>query len=206
MNIRKIILLGGLVCSLMLTAGCAADQEKNAGEDPAPATGQTDSTQPAAEPDKPDAGQEKDKAQEASGEPSKETDAAAPSDKPAAVGESINYHGVIVTVHGIRESKGDDYLKPKEGSVLKVLDITVDNQSDKEQVISSALSFSLSEADGKTHMPFITSDIKQPVEGKLAPGEKLRGEIPYEISKDAKDLKLTFVIPLMEGNAVWALE
>lgn len=201
MTTRRIMILTAALCGLLLTAACSNDKEMEPAADNPPAVVEQDKGTEPAEPDS-----EPEEQTEAPEEDSKEVTAKVPSDEPASIGEALDYHGMIVTVNSVRESKGDDYLKPQEGNVLKVLDITVVNQGDEELVVSSALSFSLSDASGQTYMPSVTSDIKQSLDGKLAPGEKLQGEIPYEVSKEAKDLKLTYMIPLKDGEAVWAIE
>lgn len=205
MTIRKLIIITAAICGLVLTAACSNDKEQEPAKDAAPATVE----QPEVVVESTTLGQDEQNDEN-------QTDAIisevysktvqTPSDQPAAIGEWLNYHGMIVKVNSVRDSEGDDYLKPQDGNVLKVLDITVLNKGDKELVVSSALSFSLSDDSGEAHMPVVTSDIKQSLDGMVAPNQVLQGEIPYEVSKNAKDLKLTFSIPLMEGEAVWTIE
>lgn len=206
MTTRRMIILTAALCGLMLTAACSNDNKQDTFTETLTTTmiqNDNDEKQAEAGSESPNSEQENVDSIVMEGY---SKDVEAPSDQPASIGEFLNYHGVIVRVDSIRESAGDDYLKPQEGNVLKVLDITVVNTGEKEQVISSALSFSLSDDSGQTHMPVITSDIKQSLDGVVAPDETLRGEIPYEVSKSAKDLKLTFSIPLMDGEAVWSLD
>ncbi|MGM1049096.1 MAG: DUF4352 domain-containing protein [Bacillota bacterium] len=198
MTTRKIMILTAAFCGLLLTAACSNDKEQEPVTDTINTTVERDQgTEAGSEPEEKTADSE---------EISNETIAKAPSDQPASIGEALDYHGMIVTVHSVRESNGDDYLKPQEGNILKVLDISVENTGDEELVVSSALSFSLSDDSGEMYMPVVTSDIKQSLDGKLAPGEKLQGEIPYEVSKEVKGLKLTYMIPLKDGEAVWTIE
>lgn len=205
MHARKIVILTAALCGLLLTAACTNDKGQVTDtltttlvvQDHGTETGNELESKPESEP--------KEKV-ENSEEASKETVVRAPSDQPAKIGEALNYHDMIVAVHSVRESEGDDYLQPQEGNVLKVLDISVENMGDEELVVSSALSFSLSDDSGEMYMPFVTSDIKQSLDGKLAPGEMLQGEIPYEVSKEVKGLELTFMIPLKDGEAVWSIE
>ncbi|MFC7678650.1 DUF4352 domain-containing protein [Paenibacillus sp. GCM10028914] len=208
MTIRKMIIITAAICGLVLTAACSNDKEQEPAKEAAPATVE----QPEVVVESTTLGQDDQNDENKSDETDAiisevtSTTVQAPSDQPAAIGEWLNYHGMIVKVNSVRDSEGDDYLKPQEGNVLKVLDITVVNTGDKELVVSSALSFSLSDDSGEAHMPVVTSDIKQSLDGMVAPNQVLQGEIPYEVSKNAKDLKLTFSIPLMEGEAVWTIE
>ena len=65
-----------------------------------------------------------------------------PIGEPAAVGDTVDYHGTVITLNGVRESEGDEYLKPQPGHTFKVVDITVKNNGQEPLVISSALSLS----------------------------------------------------------------
>lgn len=206
MTTRRRIILTAALCGLMLTAACSNDNKQDSFTETLTTTmiqNDNDEKQTDVGSESPNSEQENVDSIEIEGY---SKDVEEPSDQPASIGEFLNYHGVIVRVDSIRVSEGDDYLKPQKGNVLKVLDITVVNTGDKEQVISSALSFSLTDDSGQTFLPVVTSDIKQSLDGMVAPGETLRGEIPYEVSKNAKDLKLTFAIPLMDGEAVWSLD
>ncbi|UNK18163.1 DUF4352 domain-containing protein [Paenibacillus sp. N3/727] len=204
MTTRKIVILTVAFCGLLLTAACTNDKEQFR-ETLTTTVVQNQGTEAGSELESKPESEAVEKVED-SEEASKETVAKAPSDQPASIGEALDYHGMIVTVHSVRESNGDDYLKPQEGNVLKVLDISVENTGDEELVVSSALSFSLSDDSGEMYMPVVTSDIKQSLDGKLAPGDKLQGEIPYEVSKEVKGLKLTYMIPLKDGEAVWTIE
>lgn len=204
----KMIILTAALCGLLLTTACSKDKEQEPVKDSTPEVvvesttlGQDEQSNE----DQTNAGNQSDETDLIISEVQSKT-IQPPSDQPAAIGEWLNYHGMMVRVDSVRESTGDDYLKPKEGNVLKVLDITVVNTGDEELVVSSALSFSLTDDSGQAFMPSITSDIKQSLDGKVAPDQVLRGEIPYEVSKSAKDLELIFSIPLKEGEAVWSLE
>lgn len=204
MTIRRKIIITATICGLILTTACSNDNNQDSYKE----TLTTTMTQNDKGEEQTDTGNEPNREPENMDSILTEVQSKTieePSDQPASLGEWLNYHGMIIRVDSIRESTGDDYLKPQEGNVLKVLEITVVNTGDKEQVVSSALSFSLSDDRGQTHMPVVTSDIKQSLDGVVAPDQVLRGEIPYEVSKNAKDLKLTFAIPLMEGEAIWSL-
>ncbi|GAB6927636.1 hypothetical protein JCM10914A_16190 [Paenibacillus sp. JCM 10914] len=128
-----------------------------------------------------------------------------PIDVPAAVGDTIDYHGAVVTLNSVRDSDGDDYLKPQDGHTFKVVDVTVKNNGDEPLVVSSALSFSLTDATDLNYTVAITDDVSM-LDGTIAPGEELTGEIPYQVLKDAEDLQLSYGDPMKEGRAIWSLD
>lgn len=208
MEKRKWMLYTVVICGLLLTSACSNDKGKDDAEAPPAAlesgvNSQETGTKPQDQADGDDGAGDKQEVPVDQQEVQQDVKKA--SDEPAAIGEALDYHGMIVKVNGIRDSNGDDYLKPEAGNTLKVLDITVENRSDAQQVVSSANSFDLTDENDKSYMEAITADIKQSLDGTLAPGEKLQGEIAYEVGKDVKGLKLSYGDPLKEGRAYWAL-
>lgn len=109
-----------------------------------------------------------------------------------SVGESIKMGGLICTVNSVRDSKGGDFLRPEEGNIYKIIDITLENMGEESVSISSLLMFSLSDAEGYKYNVTIAPDTKGSIEGELQPGRKLRGEIAFEVPEDAVGLELLF--------------
>ncbi|RAR42522.1 DUF4352 domain-containing protein [Paenibacillus sp. MDMC362] len=195
---KKVMLASAALFSMLLTAACSNDQADPPAETP-PAvvdnggTGQTGASeeQPPAEPQGED--QPADHAE------------VKPIGEPAAVGDTVDYHGTVITLNGVRESGGDEYLKPQPGHTFKVVDITVKNNGQEPLVISSALSFSLTDSSDLNYTVPITDDVKM-LDGTIAPGGELTGEIPYEVKQGVKGLQLSYGDPMKEGRAIWAVE
>lgn len=195
---KKVMLASAALFSMLLTAACSNDQADPPAETP-PAvvdsggTGQTGTSeeQPPAEPQGED--QPADNAE------------VKPIGEPAAVGDTVDYHGTVITLNGVRESEGDEYLKPQPGHTFKVVDITVKNNGQEPLVISSALSFSLTDSSDLNYTVPITDDVKM-LDGTVAPGGELTGEIPYEVKQGVKGLQLSYGDPMKEGRAIWAVE
>ncbi|WP_339295062.1 DUF4352 domain-containing protein [Paenibacillus sp. FSL W7-1279] len=195
---KKVMLATAALFSMLLTAACSNDQADPPAETP-PAvvdSGGTDQTgtseeQPTAEPQGED--QPADNAE------------VKPIGEPAAVGDTVDYHGTVITLNGVRESEGDEYLKPQPGHTFKVVDITVKNNGQEPLVISSALSFSLTDSSDLNYTVPITDDVKM-LDGTVAPGGELTGEIPYEVKQGVKGLQLSYGDPMKEGRAIWAVE
>ncbi len=195
---KKVMLASAVLFSMLLTAACSNDQADPPAETP-PAvvdsggTGQkgTSEEQPPAEPqgeDQPDDNAE-----------------VKPIGEPATVGDTVDYHGTVITLNGVRESEGDEYLKPQPGHTFKVVDITVKNNGQEPLVISSALSFSLTDSSDLNYTVPITDDVKM-LDGTIAPGGELTGEIPYEVKQGVKGLQLSYGDPMKEGRAIWSVE
>lgn len=80
----------------------------------------------------------------------------------------------------------------EEGKKYVVIDMTIANDSDEELKISSMVSFELKNGDGRKQ------DYKFPVgtdgqmDGDIAPGDKLSGQLVYMADADGElDLKVT---------------
>lgn len=107
------------------------------------------------------------------------------------VGDTIKMGDLQYTVHGIREVKGNDIFKPDEGKKWVAVEVTIENKGSEPQLVSSLLGFTLQDSEGYTYniMP-VPVDLKGSLDGELAPGRKMRGEVSFEIPKDAKGLEL----------------
>lgn len=194
---KKIMLASAVLCSMLLTAACSNDQADPPAETP-PAVVDNEGA------DQTGAAEEEPPAEPSHGDvqPAGETK---PIGEPAAVGDTVDYHGAVITLNGVRDSDGDEYLKPQPGHTFKVVDITVKNNGQEPLVISSALSFSMTDSSDLNYTVPITDDVKM-LDGTIPPGGELTGEIPYEVKQDVQGLQLSYGDPMKEGRAIWAVE
>ncbi|MNJ67549.1 Telomeric repeat-binding factor 2 [compost metagenome] len=44
------------------------------------------------------------------------------------IGDSVTFNDLIITVNSIKDDQGDDFLKPAEGKVYKIVDVSVENK------------------------------------------------------------------------------
>ncbi|MOA59702.1 Telomeric repeat-binding factor 2 [compost metagenome] len=65
---------------------------------------------------------------------------------------------------------------------------------------------SLVDGDGYKYTIAITTSVKNQLDGSVAAGRKLRGEVAYEVPKDATGLEFIFSDPFTNGQAIWTLE
>ncbi|OUM87931.1 MAG: hypothetical protein BAA01_10830 [Bacillus thermozeamaize] len=115
-----------------------------------------------------------------------------PAPQTFAVGEQIKMGDLIFVVNSVRDSEGDQFIKPQQGHVYKMVDVTLENVGNESDVISSLMMFSLSDADGYKYNVTIGPETKGSLDGELQPGRKMRGELTFEVPKDAKGLELLF--------------
>ncbi|MDF2719129.1 MAG: hypothetical protein K0R28_6054 [Paenibacillus sp.] len=111
-----------------------------------------------------------------------------------------------VTVHGVRYSNGD-LFKPKAGNTFAIVDVSLENKSDKEISVSQLLQVSVSDNDGvKYVVNLVVEGTKGSFDGKVAPGRTLRGEIGFDVPQAAKGLEFTYTEPLKKGQLIWKLK
>lgn len=193
---KKVMMASAVLFTMLLTAACSNDQADNPPAQTPPAAVDSEGTDQKSAPEE-EPPQEKE-------QPAKDTDVK-PIGEPAAVGDSVDYHGTVITLNSVRESEGDEYLKPQQDHIFKVVEVTVKNNGQEPLVISSALSFSMTDSSNLNYTVPITDDVNM-LDGTIDPGGELTGEIPYEVKQDVQGLQLSYGDPMKEGRAIWAVE
>lgn len=121
----------------------------------------------------------------------------APTDTPAAasmgtVGERQEAAGIALTVNKVSTATNiNDLLKPKAGNVFLVTDVTVENIS-QDKVPYNPLYFKVKDADGFEYNASFLGPDPSLKSGDLAKGEKVRGNVAFEVPKAGKGFVLTF--------------
>ncbi|GAW91188.1 DUF4352 domain-containing protein [Calderihabitans maritimus] len=119
-----------------------------------------------------------------------------------SIGDKVTIGNVAITVNSVRTSTGGEWDKAKEGHIYVIPDITVENLGDETINLSSMMQFSLYDSEGyELNQAFLT-DIKSSLDGEIGPSRKLRGEIAWEVSKDATGLELVFTPDIFRGGQV----
>jgi len=120
------------------------------------------------------------------------------------VGDSVKFDDLIITVNGVRQSKSE-FFTPGEGNVILLIDVTAENKGDGEKAISSLMQTELVDGDGFNYNLTIVDDAKGSFDGSVGAGRKLRGEIAFEVPKDAA-LEFIFQDPFRTGQAIWKIK
>jgi len=108
------------------------------------------------------------------------------------IGERVKMGELAITVNGVRESQGTEFETPKEGHKFVIVDATIENLSEESVGISSLLMFKMADADGYNYGPALFTEVRGQLDGELGPGRKMRGEVAFEVPKDAKGLEFIF--------------
>lgn len=106
------------------------------------------------------------------------------------IGDSMKAGNLIFTVNSTRIDEGGDFIKPKDGYIYYIIDVTVENTGDKSESVSSLMMFKLFDSDGYNYNITIGPETKGSVDGEISSGRKLRGELAFEIPQDAEGLEL----------------
>lgn len=111
-----------------------------------------------------------------------------------AVGEKARVGEFNVTVNASRTSTGtNEYLKPKEGHIYLLVDVTLENMTTQTQTVSTMLFFKVQDSDAYAYgISMAGGEGKGSVEGDLAAGRAIRGEVGFELPATSKGLELVF--------------
>lgn len=147
-----------------------------------------------------------------------------PQVKTFKIGETASNGKIAVIVNSIKfldvikynitsEVMGEEYTytydyKPKEGYKFLILDLTVENlQADKTVTISSLIQFKVTDKDGYSYdVSFGTAYLDRKwSDGDLLPGQKRRGNVAFEVPKNAQGLKFEFLFEIGGTTAIFEL-
>ncbi|MBO0779608.1 MAG: DUF4352 domain-containing protein [Ktedonobacteraceae bacterium] len=122
------------------------------------------------------------------------------------VGENVSVDSEWqVTVTHVSASNGDEITQPKSGHTLLLIDVSLKNISDKQQVASSLIQFSLRDSEGQTYTETILSGKTAPG-GHVDAGQPLKGTLVYEVPSSTKTFVLGFIADLGGQQVSWDLQ
>jgi hypothetical protein len=120
----------------------------------------------------------------------------------AGVGDRVEMDGAALTV--VKVSRADaqgPLLKAKEGNTLLIVEVVVENVS-RDKLSPNPLFFMLKDADGFDYNAVLGVD-QQIGSSELPKGDKSRGNVAFEVKKDAKGLVLIYqTIPLSSESVI----
>lgn len=120
------------------------------------------------------------------------------------VGETIHLKDYKVTVNGVRTATQDKsgLLKADDGKEYFLVDCTVENTSDKDQVISSAMMFKVVDEDGQAYNLAIFPEANGQLDGTIGPTRKIKGEYCVQVPLNKTGLELEFDSSFISGQQV----
>lgn len=121
------------------------------------------------------------------------------------IGDEIKFDNAIYTANSVRTSKVAGILKPKEGNIYYIVDVTVENKSSESLNVSSLLMFKLGDSQGYSYNITINTDAKGQVDGEIQAGKKLRGELTFEVPESETKFELN-VDPSIFGSGKFTVD
>jgi Domain of unknown function (DUF4352) len=121
------------------------------------------------------------------------------------VGDSVEAGGVRATLNDVRVLPRTVFDRPVESpdNLFVATDLTFENVSDEPLAISSLLEFVLKNVEGYSASQTMHTQQRQLSEGEITPGQKLSGEIVYEVPPDSRGLQLDYRPFLREDTHTW---
>ena len=121
------------------------------------------------------------------------------------IGEVVKVSDTLqMTVNSAKTDSGDNFNKPsKDGDTFILIDVTLKNTSSKEEQFSSLLQFHLHDASGRSYIEKINTNATAP-DGKVEPGESLKGTLTYEIPSNMHQYVFSFEPNIVDsGQTEW---
>jgi hypothetical protein len=109
--------------------------------------------------------------------------------------QPVEINGLFITVNGASYSSGTEYLKPNPGAQWVVVDLTLENKRESSVNITSYTQLLLKDSQGwlclHTPSPLMGTGGAEP-NGELISGEKMRGQVGFEVPQGASGLVLMY--------------
>ena len=111
------------------------------------------------------------------------------------VGDIIAMGTTNITVNEVLYPTGDQFNQPNAGFKFLVVDLTIENLSATAISVSTLLQMSVKDSSSQKYdvdlMASVASGGSSP-DGEIAPGEKLRGQVGFQVPVDAIGLVFVF--------------
>lgn len=128
----------------------------------------------------------------------------APETQNLSIGDTVDFDGVKLTLNEARIEPGGEFDQPQNDQFI-VVNLTAENTTEEEQVISSIINVELKDSEGYAYSTtFLTEGIKAQLDGSIEPGGTLRGEIPFDVPT-SDTYELHFSNPFTSGKAIWKI-
>jgi Domain of unknown function (DUF4352) len=122
------------------------------------------------------------------------------------IGDIVQIGDLTLVVNSLKFSNGTDYFKPDAGNKFAIVDVTFENKGTTSTSLSTLLQMTLKDDTSQAYsvdlMAQSVSGGKSP-DGELAAGEKLRGQVGFQVPTDAKGFQFVFDASLFDYGKVF---
>jgi len=121
--------------------------------------------------------------------------------------ELVEIGDLIISLNSVEKSMGVEYFEPEEGNKYVILDLTFHNVGEETYTLSSMLGFELVDNDQYTYDTSWSAPTKGSLDGTILPGQKLRGQVGFEIPENSIATELLFDYDFFtSGQVVFLLD
>lgn len=109
-----------------------------------------------------------------------------------------------ITVNSLSEYiSSNEFMQAPDGKKYVVAGVEIENLSnDKDIVVSSLMCFNLLGMDG-TKYDLALTDVDGSLDGTIAPGRKLKGNIAFEVPNDITEAELEVNLDVFTGKTIF---
>jgi len=122
------------------------------------------------------------------------------------VGDVISTGDMLVVLLGWSEPSPNDFIQPEEGYRFIVVDVLVVNQGAQPRTLASGLQMKLKDSTGQQYSEDLAASIAAAGTspgGEISPGERLRGQVAYQVREDAEGLVFVFDANLWSAGKIF---
>lgn len=112
--------------------------------------------------------------------------------KEFVIGDKVKMGDIEITLNSVRFDNGNEYYKPETGIKWLVVNCTLENKGSKSESISSLLMFKLNDDEGYSRDTQLLAKTEGSLDGELAAGAKMRGELAYNVKDKSTNFKFIF--------------
>lgn len=117
------------------------------------------------------------------------------------IGELVETDGFMMCVNSVTEGDGEGFFVPEDGNKFVTIDMTLHNITN-ESIYNSTMSLTVLDSSGNVYETSWIAPVKGTLDGTILPGRMLRGEVAYELPKDAVATDLLFDFDIAGINQV----
>lgn len=112
-----------------------------------------------------------------------------------AIGDIVEIGDLTLTINEVTFPPGDEFNKPEAGNKFVIVDVTLENKGAEAKGISSMMQMHLKDATGQKYDFDFSASMASggtTPDGELAPGEKMRGQVGFQVPENAQGLVFVF--------------
>jgi len=119
------------------------------------------------------------------------------------IGDIVKIRDYIFTLNTFTDnvSSGNQFIAPKTGNKFIKLNLTIENTGKEKQSVSTIIQMYLKDKEGTKYTQTLIPDQKQ-VDGELLAGDKIKGDLVYEVPKAVTGLKFYYNAAWITGKSI----